>query len=181
MAKLVRRRAPAIFRVMFPGLPDWPQSPRAALRALSSAQTFRVEEVMRDGHYLIRAELPGLDPDKDIEVTVDGKTLTIYAERWQQDEEPQRTEFRYGPFTRSVRLPARVDAQDITARYRNGILEVSVPMPEVQREGSQIPIENADIPGSKETTAPAAGSAATSRVPGTSIPSTPSSVSPPAH
>ena len=136
MAKLVRRRASAIFRVLFPDLPDWPPSPRAALRAFSSAQTFRVEELMRDGHYLIRAELPGLDPDKDIEVTVGGKTLTIYAERGQQDEEPQRTEFRYGPRARSVRLPARVDAHDVRARYRNGILEISVPVPEAQREGS---------------------------------------------
>lgn len=181
MAKLVRRRASAIFRVLFPDLPDWPPSPRAALRAFSSAQTFRVEELMRDGHYLIRAELPGLDPDKDIEVTVGGKTLTIYAERGQQDEEPQRTEFRYGPRARSVRLPARVDAHDVRARYRNGILEISVPVPEAQREGSRIPIEDEDIPESKETTAPAAGSAATSRVPGTSIPSTPSPVSPPAQ
>jgi len=181
MARLVRRWAPALFRVMFADLPGWPPSPRAALRALSAAQSFRVEELMREGRYLIRAELPGLDPDQDIEVTADGTALTIYAERWQQDGEPQRTEFRYGPLTRSVRLPARVGAPDITARYRNGILEVSVPVPEAQREGSRIPIEDEDIPESKETTAPAAGSAATSRVPGTSIPSTPSPVSPPAQ
>ena len=170
MAKLVRRQAPAIFRVMFPDLPYWPQSPWTALRAFSSAQTFRVEELMHDGHYLIRAELPGLDPDKDIEVTADGKTLTIYAERWPQDGATQLTELRYGPRTRSVRLPARVDAQYITGHYRNGILEISVPMPEAQREGGRIPIENADIPESKETTVPATGTAA-SRVLGTSIPS----------
>ena len=145
MAKPVRRQALAILRAMFPDLPDWPESPRTAPRAFSSAQTFRIEELVRDSHYVIRAELPGLDPDKDIEVTVDGRTLTIYAERWEQDEEPQRTEFRYGPLSRSVRLPARVDAQDITARYRSGILEVSVPIPAPKPEGSRIPIENADV------------------------------------
>jgi HSP20 family protein len=37
-----------------------------------SAQTFRIEELVRDNNYVIRAELPGLDPAKDIEVTVDG-------------------------------------------------------------------------------------------------------------
>jgi len=147
MAKPVRRRAPAVFRAMFPDLPDWPESPRTALLALSSAQTFRVEELLRDHHYVIRAELPGLDPDKDIEVTVNGGTLTIHAERGQQDEEPYRSEFRYGPATRSVRLPARVDAHDITARYRQGILEVSVPMPAPKQEGTRIPIENTDLPG----------------------------------
>ena len=147
MAKPVRLRAPAVLRAMFPDLPDWPESPRTVLMAFSSAQTFRVEELVRDSHYLIRAELPGLDPAKDIEVTVDGRTLTIHAERWQQDDEPRRTEFRYGPATRSVRLPAGVDAHDITARYRMGILEVSIPMPAPKREGTQIPIENADVPG----------------------------------
>jgi HSP20 family protein len=147
MARPVRRRAPAVFRAMLPDLPDWPESPRTALLAFSSAQTFRVEELLRDDHYVIRAELPGLDPAKDIEVTVDGRTLTIHAERCQQDDEPYRTEFRYGPATRSVRLPARVDAQDITARYRNGILEVSVPMPAPKGEGARIPIQNADVPG----------------------------------
>ena len=178
MAKPVRRQALAILRAMFPDLPDWPESPWTALRAFSSAQTFRVEELVRNSQYVIRAELSGLDPANDIEVTVGGKTLTIYAERWQKDDdEPNRTEFRYGPITRSVRLPARVDAQDITARYRKGILEVSFPIPAAKPEGSRIPIENADVPGSSKTTEAAAGSTATSRLPGASIPPTPPSVS----
>ena len=59
---------------------------------------------------MIRAELPGLNPAKDIEVTLDGRTLTIHAERSQHDDERYRTEFRYGPVTLSVRLCARVNA-----------------------------------------------------------------------
>ncbi len=100
MAKPVRRQS--MLRAMFPDLPG---SPRTAVLAFSSAQTFRVEELVRDNRYVIRAELPGLDPAKDIEVIVDGRTLTIHAERWQQDDEPICTEFRYGSLTRSVRLP----------------------------------------------------------------------------
>ena len=180
MAKPVRRQALAILRAMFRDLPDWPESPRTALLAFSSAQTFRVEELLRDSHYVIRAELCGLDPANDIEVTVDRRTLTIYAERWQKDDEPSHTEFRYGPLTRSVRLPAGVDAQDITARYRNGILEVSVPIPAARPEGTRIPIENADVPRSGQATEAAAGSTATSRPPGASIPPTPPSVPRPA-
>ena len=87
MAKPVRRQALA-YSAMFRDLPDWPESPRTALLAFSSAQTFRVEELVRDSHYVIRAELSGLDPANDIEVTVGGRTLTIYAERWQKDDEP---------------------------------------------------------------------------------------------
>jgi HSP20 family molecular chaperone IbpA len=105
---------------------------------------FRVEEMVQDNGYVIRAELPGLDPEKDIEVTVDGRTLTIHAERRQEDSEPYRSEFRYGSVTRSVRLPAKVDAKDVTARYENGILEVSVPVREVKPEGSRVAIEKAD-------------------------------------
>jgi HSP20 family molecular chaperone IbpA len=130
--------------------PGWPESPWAALLAFSSAQTFRVEELVRDGQYVIRAELPGLDPATDIEVTVDGRALTIQADRSRHDDEPRRTEFRYGTVTRSVRLPARVDAHDITARYRDGILEVSMPVPAPKPEGTRIPIENADAPGSAQ-------------------------------
>ena len=82
-----------------------------------------------DNRYVIRAELPGLDPERDIEVSVEGRTLTIHAERRQDGSEPYRSEFRYGSLTRLVTLPARVDAKDVTARYERGVLEVSVPVP----------------------------------------------------
>ena len=173
MAKPVRRQALAVLRAMFPDLPGWPGSPRTALLAFSPAHPFRVEEHLRDSHYVIRAGLSGLDPASDIEVTVHRGTLTIYAERWQKDGEPHHTEFRYGPLTRSVRLSAGVDAQHITARYRNGILEVSVPIPAARPERTRIPIENADVPRSGQATEPATGSTATSRPPGASIPPTP--------
>ena len=106
---------------------------------------------------MIRAELPGLDPDEDIEVTVDGRNLTIQAERRQEDSGPSRSEFRYGSLTRLVRLPARVDPKDITARYERGVLEVSVPIRDVKPEGTRVPIEQADDPEHKPPDAAAAG------------------------
>ena len=144
MAKLPRPQAPAIFRAMFPDMVEWLESPWTGPPPFMAAQTFRVEETVQDNRYVIRAELPGLDPEKDIEVAVDGRTLTILAERRQEDSGPYRSEFRYGSLSRSVRLPARVDAKDVTARYEKGILEVSVPVREVKPEGSRIPIEKAD-------------------------------------
>ena len=54
------------------------------------------------------------------------------------------SEFRYGSLTRLVRLPARVDAKDVNARYDRGVLEVSVPVHEGKPEGTRVPIENAD-------------------------------------
>ena len=144
MAKLPRPQAPARFRAMFPDLADWLESPWTGPPPFWTGQVFRLEEAIRDDRYVIRAELPGLDPENDIEVTVDGRILTIRAERRQQDNGPYRSEFRYGSLARAVRLPARVDAADVTARYDKGVLEVSVPVREVKPEGTRIPIEDAD-------------------------------------
>ncbi len=144
MAKLPRPQAPARFRAVFPDLADWLESPWTGPPPFLTGQVFRLEEAMRDDRYVVRAELPGLDPENDIEVTVEGRILTIRAERREQDNGPCRSEFRYGSLARAVRLPARVDAADVTARYDKGVLEVSVPVREVKPEGTRIPIEDAD-------------------------------------
>jgi predicted unusual protein kinase regulating ubiquinone biosynthesis (AarF/ABC1/UbiB family)/HSP20 family molecular chaperone IbpA len=144
MAKLPRPQAPARFRTMFPDLADWLESPWTGPPPFPIGQVFRLEETIRDKCYVIRAELPGLDPENDIEITVDGRVLTIRAERRQQDSGPHRSEFRYGSLTRAVRLPARVDAEDVTARYEKGVLEISIPVGAVKPEGTRIPIANAD-------------------------------------
>ena len=144
MARLPRPQAPARFRSMFPELAAWLEAPWTGPPPFLTGPVFRLEETARDHRYVIRAELPGLDPEKDIEVTVSGRILTIRAERRQQDEGPYRSEFRYGSLARAVRLPAAVDPADVTARYDKGVLEVSVPVPEVKPEGARIPVENAD-------------------------------------
>ena len=144
MAKLPRPQAPASFRTVFPDLADWLESPWTGPPPFLTGQVFRLEEATRDDRYVIRAELPGLDPENDIEVTVEGRILTIRAERRQQDDGPCRSEFRYGSLARAVRLPARVEAADVSARYDNGVLEVSVPVRVVKPEGTRIPIENAN-------------------------------------
>ena len=142
MAKLPQ--APARFRAVFPDLADWLESPWTGPPPFLTGQVFRLEEAMRDDRYVVRAELPGLDPENDIEVTVEGRILTIRAERRQQDNGPCRSEFRYGSLARVVRFPGRVEAADVSARYDKGVLEVSVPVPAVKPEGTRIPIENAN-------------------------------------
>ena len=69
MAKLPRPQAPARFRAVFPDLADWLESPWAGPPPFLAGQVFRLEETIRDNRYVIRAELPGLDPENDIEVT----------------------------------------------------------------------------------------------------------------
>lgn len=93
----------------------------------------RVEEVTEDGAYTVRAELPGVDPDKDIDITVDAGLLTVHAERTEEKTDKHHSEFRYGSFTRSVQLPPGVQEEDITADYDKGVLTVRAPLPPVVR------------------------------------------------
>ncbi len=144
MARLPRPQAPARFRAVFPDLADWLESSWTGPPPFLAGRVFRLEESIRDDRYVIRAELPGLDPENDIEVTVEGRILTISAERRQQDKGSCRSEFRYGSLARAVRLPARVDPADVTARYDKGVLEVSVPAGVVKPDGTRIPVEDAD-------------------------------------
>lgn len=103
---------------------EWLEPPYALLRPLAG-QTMRMEESVENGRYVVRAEMPGIDAEKDAEATVSKGILTIHAERHETDAK-HRTEFRYGSFTRHVALPASADETDIEASYDKGILEVSV-------------------------------------------------------
>lgn len=106
-------------------------------------RSIRVEEVRDDGRVVVRAELPGMDPDRDISVEVLDGILTIRGERKesseQNDRRRYRSEFRYGWFSRSVALPEGCSVKDIEATYRDGVLEVAVPIAEVA--GVSTPVE----------------------------------------
>ena len=113
------------FRGPFMDVFEWLESPWTVLRPAAS-HPMRVEDYVEDGTYVLRAELPGVDPDKDIEVTVFKGILTISAHRQEENEGKHRSEFRYGAFARSVALPERADEDHIRASYDSGILEVVV-------------------------------------------------------
>ncbi|HEX5495235.1 MAG TPA: Hsp20/alpha crystallin family protein [Mycobacteriales bacterium] len=133
----VRRGLPDLFDWAegLPGMLGWPQiNPRG----------IRVEEGAEDGHYLVRAELPGIDPDRDVSVQVDQGVLAIEAERREERREAGRSEFRYGTFTRRIPLPRGADEAGITARYVGGILEVSVPIRGRRDEARSVPVSRAD-------------------------------------
>jgi HSP20 family molecular chaperone IbpA len=102
----------------------------AGLRSFFDGNLLRVEDEMKDGLYEVRAELPGVDPTDDIEVTVRDGQLTIKAERTPTSESNGHSEFSYGSFARTVPLPAGADEDDINAVYDRGILTVSVPLSE---------------------------------------------------
>jgi HSP20 family protein len=121
----------------FPDLLDWLEGPWPGMLPFGSGQTFRVEDFTDDGKYMIRAELPGVDPEADVEVTVDAGLLTIRAERREESKQDRHSEFKYGSMTRSISLPEGADPDNITATYDKGILEVTVPVPKPTARGSR--------------------------------------------
>jgi HSP20 family protein len=106
------------------GIPDWTDGFPVALPAGTSFP-IRVEDYRGDGQYVLRAELPGVDPEKDITVTVSGGAVAIRAERHETAERRHHAEFRYGLFARTIRLPMDADGNHIQATYGNGILQIT--------------------------------------------------------
>ena len=84
----------------------------------------------RQDHLVIRAEVPGIQKD-DMDVRIENGVLTLHGERREekevQDVSTHLMERVYGSFTRSFSLPTTVDATKVTAVYKDGVLEVTVP------------------------------------------------------
>ncbi len=105
-----------------------------------------LESFVADGKLVVRVDLPGIEP-KDVEVMVTGKTLTIRREREQRGEDKGSDWFRREAITAASNgrssLPEAVKPEEITASYRNGVLELTAPVPE-SSPGRKIPIETSD-------------------------------------
>jgi HSP20 family protein len=89
-------------------------------------------EVYRnDGNLIYRFSLPGIDP-KDVDVSTANNQLTVKVERKAPDikkEDWMTKSFSYGRFEQTLQLPKGVDPGAVTATFKNGILEVQVPVP----------------------------------------------------
>jgi HSP20 family molecular chaperone IbpA len=140
------------------GWPSWGELWRGATHPI------RIEDKIENDRYVLRAELPGIDPEKDVEVTVENGVLSVSAERQERTTEKGRSEFRYGSFRRRVTLPQGAQENAVEANYRDGILEITVPISttgsasrsiRVQRQGSS-------AGQSVSSTSAASGSAASS-------------------
>jgi HSP20 family molecular chaperone IbpA len=104
-------------------------------------QMIPIEEYEEDGAYTMKAQQPGADPRKDVEVVVDEGILTVNAERSGEDGKGRRrSEFSYGRFTRSVRLTEGVNEEAITASCDKGVLTVTAPVAASRHGARRIPI-----------------------------------------
>ncbi|MFQ5901521.1 MAG: Hsp20/alpha crystallin family protein [Thermodesulfobacteriota bacterium] len=80
--------------------------------------------------FIVSAELPGID-EKDLDVSITRDTLTINGEKKEEDEEKgknyYRTERSYGSFSKNISLPEEVDLDKTDARFKKGVLRVTLP------------------------------------------------------
>ena len=101
-----------------------------------SAWAPRVDIFEKDDALVLRAELPGID-NGDLDVRVEDGTLTLEGERKREtasdDGNVYRRERSYGRFVRSFKLPSTVDASQIAASYKDGVLEVRLPKVETAK------------------------------------------------
>ena len=105
-----------------------------------------IEVSERENEMVICAELPGLKPE-DVKVEVTEDALIIEGERKQDREDKQegrwRSERHYDRFYRIIPLPEEANAENARADFKNGVLQVTVPVKRAESKRRQIPISGA--------------------------------------
>lgn len=105
-----------------------------------------IEVREKDNNLIVCADLPGMNKD-DVKVEVTDEGLAIQGERRQEHEEKRegyyRSERSYGSFYRVIPLPEGTNPEQAKANFKDGVLEITMPIPEAARRRGQIPIEAA--------------------------------------
>lgn len=101
-------------------------------------EPFDVEEFTEGGTYVVRVELGGIDPEKDVEISIQNDVLHIGADRREEEKKEGRDyvrrELRYGSFHRDFPLAKGVAEADVKASYKDGMLEIRIPTPSAKLE-----------------------------------------------
>ncbi|MBW2338575.1 MAG: Hsp20/alpha crystallin family protein, partial [Deltaproteobacteria bacterium] len=96
----------------------------------------------KDDHFMIKAELPGVNKDA-IKIDLQDRLLTLSGERTYDNEVKEENYYRrersYGKFQRAFTLPADVDSDKIKAEFKDGLLQIEVPKPE-EKKAKQVTI-----------------------------------------
>lgn len=113
----------------------------SAMSLLSSlVSPVRIEEHVDGKTYMLRAEVPGVDPAKDLTVTYHDGALRLQIRRTDSRKDKTHTEFTYGTYDRTVPLSTGIDEDSIRASYQDGILEIQATVSDPQQSTRAIPI-----------------------------------------
>jgi HSP20 family protein len=101
-------------------------------------------------HFVLKADLPGMS-ESDVSISLEKDVLTIAGERKTEHEEKHEGYYRIeratGAFSRSLTLPEGIDADAVTAKFDNGVLEVRIPKPaQAQPRRIEIAVNGAEQP-----------------------------------
>ena len=113
---------------------------RQGQRGMAALWAPQIEVSEREGKLLICADLPGLRKE-DVKVELTDEALTIQGERQEQREGRGYSERTYGSFYRSIPLPEGVNTDGAQARFQDGVLEVTIPMPKHEEQQKQKRLE----------------------------------------
>lgn len=132
-------------------LPTWMTrllDERPLLDVAFEKSALRIEEFTEDGTLVVRAELPGVDVDKDVDISVQDGLLHIKAQRSESTERKEksfyRSEFRYGAFERTLPLPPGATLDDVKATYESGVLEIRIPTTDAVTKAHKVPVQRVD-------------------------------------
>lgn len=112
---------------------DVPEPLRRFLQG-ESDPSLRIEQYHEGDTLVVRMDLPGIDPETDVDISIADDTLHIQARREEDaermDKKGYRSELRYGERSRSIPLPRGVSQDGIIATYEDGVLEIRIQLPE---------------------------------------------------
>ncbi len=122
------------------GMLSWPRQMAAWAGVMP-----RVDVYETDSEIVAKAELPGVKKE-DVEVTVDEGALILKGETKHDEEVKEEDYYRcersYGAFERTVPLPAEVKAEEVKAKFADGVLEIRMPkVQETKPKGTKVKIE----------------------------------------
>lgn len=115
-------------------------SPLWSIRLTRATSTIFVDEWREGAEWVVEAEIPGVDPDRDVTLRLDRHALELQADRRStaaQHATSMRRELRSGRLTRTLPVPRGVDPARAHATYRDGVVTVRVPFQLDDEDGSR--------------------------------------------